>query len=322
MAEEEEVSINVRRPGTRHFLSLRQRLAFSVGHVLNDVCAAIWFSYFLVYMHFVNRFHTTFAGVLLLIGQTADAIATPFVGIESDKDSDWWICKYGRRKSWHLLGTVCVLMSFPFLFNKCIECESSHESAQMVYYSAFIVVFQFGWASVQISHLSLIPDLTPFSNERVELNAWRYAFTVSSNIAVYVITWIVFHIGGKDNADNDQITPSDAFIFRDIVFIVMAIGLFFSVVFHLGVKERPQSGATTSSSSTSNEDSIDFCLPSAETHLKWRNWLKESQFYKVALLYMGTRLCVNLTQVYIPLFLQDSLHLKKVNHFFGLFSIL
>ena len=313
MSEDEEIPVVVRTTTNRHFLSLKQRLAFSVGHVLNDVCAAIWFSYFLVYMHYVNRFHTTIAGVLLLIGQTADAIATPFVGIESDKDSDWWICKYGRRKSWHLLGTICVLISFPFLFNKCIECESSHESAQMVYYSAFIVVFQFGWAAVQISHLSLIPDLTPFSCERVEMNAWRYAFTVSSNITVYVITWIVFHFGGKDSADSDLITPSDAFIFRDIVFIVMAIGLFFSIVFHLGVVEKPRNrSASNSEIYTSNGDELDFCLPSVDTHLKWRHWLRESQFYKVALLYMGTRLCVNLTQVYTPLFLQDSLHLKKV----------
>lgn len=313
MTDDEELSVSVRTSNNRHFLPLRQRLAFCVGHVLNDVCAAIWFSYLLVYMHFVNRFHTTIAGVLLLIGQIADAMATPFVGIESDKDSDWWICKYGRRKTWHLLGTVCVVTSFPFLFNKCIGCETSHESAQIIYYSAFIVIFQFGWAAVQISHLSLIPDLTPFSSERVELNAWRYALTVSSNIAVYVITWIVFHLEGKDSADSEQIAPSDAFLFRNIVFIVMTIGLFFSVVFHVGVKEKPRHRAISEGANTSNgEDTLDFSLPSINTHLKWKHWFSESQFYKVGLLYMGTRLYVNLTQVYTPLFLQDSLHLRKV----------
>ena len=31
---------------------------------------------------------------------------------------------------------------------------------QMLYYPVFIVIFQFGWAAVQISHLSLITDLT------------------------------------------------------------------------------------------------------------------------------------------------------------------
>ncbi|CAG2110028.1 unnamed protein product, partial [Medioppia subpectinata] len=314
--EEDEAMISLRSGQSRHYLSLRQRLAFSVGHVLNDVCAAIWFSYFLVYMHFVNRFHKS-AAYLLLIGQIADAIATPFVGLELDKVNDWWICRYGRKKCWHLLGTVLVCATFPVIFNKCITCEMSEEMAQMVYYSAFIVIFQFGWASIQISHLSLIPDLTPFSCERVELNAWRYAFTVVSNIMVYVITWIVFHIDGKDSADNDQITPSDAPLFRTIVLIVMAIGFVFSLIFHFGVKERPKNRLTSNQTVSTAQESGDFNLPSIETHLKWNHWFKESQFYKVGLLYMGTRLCINLTQVYTPLFLQDSLHLKKLTYLLG-----
>ena len=40
------------------------------------------------------------------------------------------------------------------------QAVSQSPAAQMVYYSAFIVVFQFGWACVQISHLALITDLT------------------------------------------------------------------------------------------------------------------------------------------------------------------
>ena len=45
--------------------------------------------------------------------------------------------------------------------------------AQMVYYAAFAVVFQFGWASVQISHLALIPSLSHNQNERTGLTALR-----------------------------------------------------------------------------------------------------------------------------------------------------
>ena len=70
-------------------------------------------------------------------------------------------------------GTLCVIGSFPFVFNKCIECENSPDWAQFIYYAPFVVIFQFGWASVQINHLSLIPDLTPDEGERVELNGMR-----------------------------------------------------------------------------------------------------------------------------------------------------
>ena len=36
--------------------------------------------------------------------------------------------KYGARKTWHLLGTVCVLVSFPFIFLPCIGCRSVEEN--------------------------------------------------------------------------------------------------------------------------------------------------------------------------------------------------
>lgn len=70
-------------------------------------------------------------------------------------------------------GTFCVLISFPFIFFPCIKCENSDQWAQLIYYSAFVVIFQFGWASVQISHLSLIPHLSPHEHERTKLIAIR-----------------------------------------------------------------------------------------------------------------------------------------------------
>ncbi|XP_076336067.1 major facilitator superfamily domain-containing protein 12-like isoform X2 [Tachypleus tridentatus] len=285
-----------------HSLSLCTRLAYSVGHILNDLCASMWFSYLLVYLHYVLQFNNNTAGILMLTGQIADGVATPFVGIESDKIDNFWLCRYGRRKTWHLLGTICVLVSFPFLFSKCFGCSEAHEGAQLVYYAAFIIIFQFGWASVQISHLSLIPDLTPVSSERVELNSLRYAFTVASNISVYVITWVFLGAGSTDK--DHYLTPSDAPLFRNITLTVLGVGFLFSVTFHIFVKEKkPQTHPQTAS------DEVDFDLDHL-THLTWKEWFREPQFYQIGLLYMGTRLYVNLSQVYTPLYLQDSLKLE------------
>ena len=89
--------------------------AYSVGHVLNDLCAAMWFSYLLVYFHQILQLDAATAGYLLLIGQLTDGCATPFVGIESDRVGLLGRF-YGRRKSWHLFGTSCVILSFIFIF--------------------------------------------------------------------------------------------------------------------------------------------------------------------------------------------------------------
>ena len=103
-----------------------------VGHVLNDLCAAMWFSYLLVYFHQVLQLDSTTAGYLLLIGQITDGLATPVVGIESDRFGIFGRF-YGRRKSWHALGTICVISSFIFIFTgKCHTQTSWNISKERV----------------------------------------------------------------------------------------------------------------------------------------------------------------------------------------------
>ena len=50
----------------------------------------------------VLQVDNTTVGNLLLIGQVADAIGTPFFGYESDRSNGF--LNYGKRKSWHLFG--------------------------------------------------------------------------------------------------------------------------------------------------------------------------------------------------------------------------
>ncbi|CAF1445090.1 unnamed protein product, partial [Didymodactylos carnosus] len=87
-----------------------QKFSYSVGHVLNDLCASMWFSYLLVFYHRIVKFSNSSAGYLLLIGQVADAISTTFVGFESDRTVSGFF-NYGNRKSWHLIGKEHILSS-------------------------------------------------------------------------------------------------------------------------------------------------------------------------------------------------------------------
>ena len=207
------------------------------------------------------------------------------------------IRKYGQKKSWHLVGLVCVLLSFPFIFLPCIDCSDSDEWAQLIYYSAFAVVFQFGWASMQISHLALIPGLTSCQNERTGLTAIRYSMTVVSNIAVYLIAWAFFGMSG-----NAHLSPEDAGSFRNIMLVVIGLGAVASFLFHVTVKEEVEGSGQIESAyqEINGELSVrDFVQP-----MSIRDWFKEPQFYLIAGVYMSTRLFVNLSQAYLPLYLQ------------------
>ncbi|XP_076602029.1 major facilitator superfamily domain-containing protein 12-like [Chaetodon auriga] len=300
------------------------RLSYAVGHFLNDLCASMWFTYLLVFYHSVLGFQNTYAGVLLLVGQIADAICTPLIGYESDRTPGCG--NYGKRKTWHLVGTLSVLMSFVFIFNQCLGCSTlTPQWASLTYFIPFIIVFQFGWAATQISHLSLIPELVTCEHAKVELTAYRYAFTVIANITVYAVAYLLFHVQAGQDDDpllSDALGPADVPIFRNLSLIVLGIGALFSLFFHLGTKERRpaaggEGGGEEGRKRTEEEEEEGErrpLLPRPQTFsspLKWKCWLRQPSFYQVALLYMSTRLIVNLSQTYISMYLINTLGLPK-----------
>ena len=211
--------------------------------------------------------------------------------------------KYGQKKSWHLIGMFCVLVSFPFIFIPCVGCSNSDQWVQLIYYSVFAGVFQFGWASMQISHLALIPGLTACQNERTGLTAIRYSMTVVSNITVFLIAWAFFGMSGDSKLDS-----SDFASFRNIMLVVLGLGTVTSILFHATVDEKSCKKPIISGYVEMNGESsnLDFVQP-----MEKLDWFKEPQFYLVAGVYMSTRLFVNLSQAYLPLYLQESLELRS-----------
>ncbi|XP_019730786.1 major facilitator superfamily domain-containing protein 12 [Hippocampus comes] len=281
-------------------LSLCRRLCYAAGHFLNDLCASMWFTYLLVYLHSVLGLRSTFAGVLLLIGQVADGVCTPIIGFESDRTPG---LRHGKRKSWHLLGTICVILSFPFIFNPCLACSTSTPQwAEVIYFAPLIVIFQFGWAATQISHLALIPELVASESAKVELTAYRYAFSVMANIIVYTVAFLLFHFLAQEDF-TDNLGKEDIPLFRILALALLGVGAVFSFIFHIGIKEK--SGDDPLLAPSPDEDA-----PRVRV-LQWQHWLKEPSFYQVAFLYMCTRLIVNLSQSYISVYLTNSLLLPK-----------
>ncbi|XP_020619286.1 major facilitator superfamily domain-containing protein 12-like [Orbicella faveolata] len=354
-------------------LSVSQRFCYSVGHVLNDLAGNTWFSYLLVFLTKIAGLPNAHAGYVLLISQVFEGICTPLAGILCDKT----VCKYGRRKSWHLLGTACVTISFPFIFNRCLGCTDSSNTAKFFYYTGFSMVFGFGWGSTQIGHLSLIPEISKRESERVELNALRSALTFLCGIYVYGVTWILL-----GQSKEETLSPNVWKQFMYLGFIVVGTGTLFNIIFHVGTKEPPSeallkwqqerkhkklgkgkserkallkvdchpsplghrfpsqrvttsvceklqtpsscSDELTSSAVSSIESTLEknetenvikeeiICRNAANgTPRTWKDWLKDPAFYKTGLIYTCSRLVVNVSQSYLPLYLTETLKFEK-----------
>lgn len=134
-------------------LNFLQRIGYGFGHVYNDLCAAVWFSYVLLYLHKVRLLPSLEAGGLVMLGQVSDAIATPIVG--------WLTDKWSTKQKWHMFGTLLIFVSFPLMFS--VDPTSENANAwwwSALYYGVIVMVFQFAWAMVQITHLSIIPEMS------------------------------------------------------------------------------------------------------------------------------------------------------------------
>lgn len=179
-------------------LKFFEKIGFSLGHVYNDLCAAIWFSYTLLFMQGVLNMPGPQAGAMVMLGQVGDAIATPIVGILTDR--------FSTKRNWHIFGTFLVVATFPLIFAICPLCDIFPSWWKLTYFSIVILIFQFGWPVVQITHLAMIPELSRTQRDRTDLTATRYSASICSNVVVYMVTWAVLHI---QTSYENKISPTD-----------------------------------------------------------------------------------------------------------------
>lgn len=186
-----------------------QKLGYAFGHVFNDLCAGIWYSYTLLFMKGVQLIPGPQAGAMVMLGQVGDAIATPIIGRMIDK--------FSTKRKWHAFGTFLVLLTFPPLYSICPMCSELPAWWRFCYFSVVILVFQFAWPIVQISHLAMIPELSSTQRDRSDLTAMRYSALITSVAIVYGVTWEIL----RSETSNDKIMPSDESKFRVSFFFVI-----------------------------------------------------------------------------------------------------
>ena len=152
-------------------LPLYRKVAYGTANFINLLAISMWFPYSVAFYQKVLLLPAASAGTIILAGQIGGALSTPILGDWSDRCR----CKVpGRRKVFQLVGMVCVVSSFFFMWYECLGCSSAPASYKVLYYSSFAVVSQFGWSATQLGQISLIPELAPDKATQVELNSIRY----------------------------------------------------------------------------------------------------------------------------------------------------
>ncbi|KAE9133618.1 hypothetical protein PF007_g3256 [Phytophthora fragariae] len=299
-------------------------LAYGVGHVLNDMCASTWFSYLLVFLLHAVAMSPVDSAVVMFCGQIADGVATPLVGVLSDRSSGLPALGLGRRKTWLAVGSLLVVLCFFLVFGACAPrwlWAGPSRLVLLVYYSAAASVFNVGWAAVQVSHMAMVPELSDDDNVRCVLNSTRYAFTILSNVLVFCVFLVLLRVV-------EPFGVPDTEKFTLLAYTSLLVGGVCTVVFLTGTPEnveKEEQQKTLDAAEVLAQSPVmadlegrgvtafpcegDLDVPAVEVvgtssdKMTWRCWFKLGMFYEVGLVYMCTRLVVNVTQVFISFYL-------------------
>lgn len=259
-------------------------LSYGVGHMLNDITSACWFTYLLVFITDIGLSPRDAAAVMLS-GQVSDALTTIFAGELIDR--------YGHFKRLHAAGSILVAISFSSVFGGCLPCKifgSNSLALQTIGYSIFGAIFNVGWAATQVSHMSMVNCITLNSTSRVVLVSCRNAFTMVANLSLYGIAFLVFHFSSASS-------PADIENqYRWIAYSSIFVGCCFVAIFYLGTSEPRLK--------------MDFEGKIREKIL-WSHWFKKVLYYQVAMVYMLTRLVTNVSQAFLAFYVTYDLEMTR-----------
>ncbi|XP_021722512.1 major facilitator superfamily domain-containing protein 12-like [Chenopodium quinoa] len=257
---------------------------YGVGHMLNDITSACWFTYLLVFLTDIGLSPGN-AAIVMLSGQVADGFMTAFSGELIDR--------FGRFKIWHGAGSLLVAVSFSSVFGGCIPCKifgTDSSALETIGYSIFAAIFNIGWAATQVSHMSMVNCMTLNPTSRVVLASCRNAFTMIANLSLYAVAFVVFGLG--KSRTHDEIESQ----YRWIAYSSIFIGCCFVCIFLVGTKEpRLKDGFPGK----------------VYARVEWTYWFHKVLYYQVALVYVLTRLVTNVSQSFLAFYVINDLQMAQ-----------
>ncbi len=199
--------------------------SYAVGHFQNDITSTILLSFMPLFLKEISPIDSThpgyWVGMVVFIGQIIDSLMTPMVGYLSDRTHT----RIGKRKPWHIAGSMLTLISFFMLLEPCFYCTS--DAQKIANSTIFFCLYNIGWAACQVSHMSLVPSLSVSRIRRDKLNNLRNSFTFISNFIGLSAILVSFSF-----IEN----PFKQFFVCSI--ITASCGIIATIIFWLGVPEQ------------------------------------------------------------------------------------
>ena len=198
--------------------------SYGLGHFQNDITSTILLSFMPLFLKEISPIDSSkpgyWVGICVVVGQIVDSLMTPLIGFLSDKTDT----RIGKRKPWHIFGSILTVISYMMILEPCLYCNS--DTAKIINSTLFFCLYNIGWAACQVSHMSLVPSLSVSRIRRDKLNNLRNSFTFISNFIG--LSSILFTFSLVQN-------PFKQFFVVSV--ITGSFGVIATIVFWIGVPE-------------------------------------------------------------------------------------
>lgn len=177
---------NIQEATAGRALTWKQRFAYSIGNFGVGLLPAVVGSWGMYYYApkaddpvLKPYIPLAIVGYVLFFGRLGEALINPFIGHWSDKTKT----RFGRRIPYILIGAPLMVAAFVAMWFLPVPHESYINAA---YVGVLFTIVCVGFAAVVAPYLSLLPELTPYDNERVTVSSIMAVFEVLGSIVAAV----------------------------------------------------------------------------------------------------------------------------------------
>ena len=165
-------------------LKVREKIAYGVGDLGNNVAYGALGFYFVFFLTDVAGLSPFWAGNIFMIVRMWNAVLDMVVGGVSDHTKT----RHGRRRPYLLYGALPLGVAFALLWQVFFVGEVS----MIVFYIFAGVLFSTMYSLVAIPYNALLPELSQDYNERTSISGFKMAFSfVGSLLSAMGVTLIV-----------------------------------------------------------------------------------------------------------------------------------
>ena len=165
-------------------LTVREKIAYGVGDLGNNVAYGALGFYFVFFLTDVAGLSPFWAGNIFMIVRMWNAVLDMVVGGVSDHTKT----RHGRRRPYLLYGALPLGVAFALLWQVFFVGEVS----MIVFYIFAGVLFSTMFSLVAIPYNALLPELSQDYNERTSISGFKMAFSfVGSLLSAMGVTLIV-----------------------------------------------------------------------------------------------------------------------------------